>query len=78
MLIRRRSQLTGIVREKDLDITEEQLNRYFSGELIQRCFPNLSVGDREFILSGITEEEWDATFSENEEDYCPDDDAPAF
>jgi hypothetical protein len=78
MLIRRRSQITGIVRERNLDITEEQLNRFFSGELIQKCFPNLSVGDREFILSGITEEEWDTTFSDSEEDEDNLDDDIAF
>lgn len=78
MLIRRRSQISGIVRERDLDVTKEQLDRYFSGELIQRCFPNLSVGDREFILSGITEEEWDTTFSDSEEDEDNPDDDIAF
>lgn len=78
MLIRRRSQITGIVRERDLDITQEQLSRYFSGELIQKCFPNLSIGDREFILSGITEEEWDITFSDSEEDEDNPDDDIAF
>lgn len=78
MLIRRRSQISGIVRERDLDVTKEQLDRYFSGELIQRCFPNLSDGDREFILSGITEEEWDTTFSDSEEDEDNPDDDIAF
>jgi hypothetical protein len=30
--------------------------------------PYLTDNDREFILSGITPEEWDEAFAENEED----------
>ena len=32
--------------------------------LIQVHFPTLSDSDREFILSGITEDEWDDIFNE--------------
>lgn len=29
---------------------------------IQQAFPNLSAADREFILTGITDEEWNQMF----------------
>ena len=51
--------MTGIIRERDLDITRDQLDKWQNGMLIQDAFPNLSPDDREFIMTGITEEEWD-------------------
>ncbi len=48
----------------ELDITPEQLARYEQGnELIQNVFPNLSPEHREFIMTGITPEEWNVTFN---------------
>lgn len=40
----------------------EGLYRYHQGELIQRCFPNLSVDDREFLMSGYSPEGWQLAF----------------
>lgn len=51
--------LTGIVRTFDIAVTQEQLNTYAQGELAQNAFPNLSENDREFIMTGITAEEWE-------------------
>ena len=59
MRIIRVSVFTGITRERDIDITEDQLERWKKGELIQNVVPHLNEEDREFILTGITEEEWD-------------------
>tara|TARA_R100001244_G_scaffold96216_2_gene72061 strand:- start:181 stop:375 length:195 start_codon:yes stop_codon:yes gene_type:complete len=42
----------------DLPITQDQLDRWASGELVQNAFPGLTRGQREFIISGITENEW--------------------
>lgn len=64
MEITRKSLISGIVRTKDLPITQEQLDRFNAGEYVQRVFPELPKEDREFILSGITKEEWDNTFKE--------------
>lgn len=65
MLITRKSMLTGITRSIEIDVTQEQLDAYYSkGELLQFAFPNLSADDREFIKSGITKEEWDSAFPE--------------
>ena len=60
MLVNRTSILSGKVREMDLDITPAQLELYeVHGVLIQEAFPNLSPDEREFIMTGITPEEWD-------------------
>ena len=64
MLVTRRSPFSHKENTIDLDITPEQLARYENGgELIQNVFPNLSPEHREFIKTGITPEEWDATFN---------------
>ena len=64
MLVTRFSPFSHIKNTIDLDITAEQLARYENGEeLIQNVFPNLSPEHREFIKTGITPEEWDATFN---------------
>lgn len=78
MQITRTSMLTGITRTVDMPVTLEQLQQYEMGEQpIQRLMPNLDDNQREFIMTGITEDEWDNLFS-NQEDYDLDDDEPAF
>lgn len=65
MLITRTSMITGVTRALDLDVTEEQLFLYYEdGILIQSAFPNLTPGEREFIKTGISEEEWKELFTE--------------
>ncbi len=60
MQLTRTSEMTGVTRTKEIDITQEQLAEYLrSGTPIQKFFPHLSDSDREFILTGITDEEWD-------------------
>lgn len=66
MKIRRTSEFSGITREIDLPITEEQLQKYQNGELIQRAFSNLTPDQREFIQTGITAEEWEQIFGDEE------------
>ena len=65
MLVQRRSILTGLVRTRELDITEEQFDAWQAGALIQDVMPHLSDSDREFLINGVTEEEWAATFGED-------------
>lgn len=67
MLVSRKSQLTGVVSTMDLNVTEQQMNAYLSGQnLIQRIFPNLSAPEREFIKTGITPQEWIDIFGTGE------------
>lgn len=71
MLVNRTSILSGKVREMDLDITPAQLELYeVHGVLIQEAFPELSPDEREFIMTGITPEEWDCFMSEEEVTQC--------
>lgn len=59
MIIERKSAISGIVRQRDLDVTHEQIERWQGGELIQNVFPDLSPSDREFLVTGTTDEEWE-------------------
>lgn len=62
MLITRKSPVTKRENTMDLPITEEQLTRWRSGELAQKVFPDLTPDQREFLMSGMTAEDWKATF----------------
>ena len=55
----RTSMLTGVERTFEFDINEKDYDSWLKGELIQNAFPYLSADDREFIMTGITKEEWD-------------------
>tara|TARA_R100001369_G_scaffold35994_4_gene61337 strand:- start:1825 stop:2016 length:192 start_codon:yes stop_codon:yes gene_type:complete len=58
MIITKKSILSGEVRSLDLNITQDQLNLWKGGAVIQNAMSNLSVDEREFIMTGITPEEW--------------------
>ena len=62
MMITRTSMFTGVERTLDLPITEEQLSAWKDGTLIQDAMPKLSADEREFIMTGVTAEEWDNEF----------------
>lgn len=63
MIVNKISRLTGKKHSIDLPITEDQLQRWRLGfDLIQNIFPNLTPSQREYIKTGITEEEWKELF----------------
>ncbi len=64
MIVTRRSPFTGVVHQMDLPITQEQVDAWQSGTLIQHAFPDLTADQREFLLTGITPDEWADTFGE--------------
>lgn len=68
MNITKTSQLSNITRTLDLDVTQEQITRWQNGELIQNVFPHLSDSEREFLMTGITQDEWDTAFPEEPEE----------
>ena len=68
MKVTRTSFYSGITRTLDLDITEAQMEAYQTGTLIQNAFPDLSDADREFIITGVTGEEWIEMFGDISED----------
>ena len=54
--------LTGNVSMRYIPVTEEQVMRWERGELIQNAMPELSLDDREFLMTGITPLEWGTAF----------------
>ena len=58
MIIERQSIVSGKTYQMELDITQEQLNDFTNGRtgLIQEAFPYLSIDEREFIISGIIQQ----------------------
>lgn len=57
MRIQRTSIISGNTYEMDIDITQEQLDQWQSGVLIQNAMPNISATEREFLISGMSLEE---------------------
>tara|TARA_B110000285_G_scaffold79920_1_gene92258 strand:- start:305 stop:541 length:237 start_codon:yes stop_codon:yes gene_type:complete len=64
--VTRQSAITRKMNTMELPITQEHLDNYdtVGGLLVQDVFPNLDVGQREFLISGITPQEWNETFGE--------------
>tara|TARA_R100001163_G_scaffold43776_1_gene33018 strand:- start:63 stop:263 length:201 start_codon:yes stop_codon:yes gene_type:complete len=64
MLITRTSPFSNQTNIMEIDVTEEQIALWESGTLIQNAMPHLTPDEREFIMTGITPEEWDSAFSD--------------
>ncbi|AWY06140.1 hypothetical protein PBI_SUZY_35 [Gordonia phage Suzy] len=62
------SQLTGETHTRVIPVSPKALEEWLVGQAngsaphIQVAFPELSADDREFILTGITPEEWESAF----------------
>lgn len=65
--VTRKSPFSGKMNTMTLNISESEfkraLTRYIQGAYIQDAFHMLNADEREFIKTGITPEEWDATFN---------------
>ena len=68
MQITKISGITGRTHTREIAVTQEQIDAWIGGELIQKAMPNVSAEDREFLMTGITPEEWNEIFgpSDNE------------
>lgn len=67
MLVTKTSIITGIERTVDIDITSDQLKRWERGEdIIQNIMPNLTANEREFIMTGMTPDEWDEVIGDED------------
>jgi hypothetical protein len=68
--ITRKSPFSGKVNEMTFyvrpDVFEQAMEEYRSGELLQNAFHFLDAGEREFLKTGITPQEWADTFGEDE------------
>lgn len=64
MLVRRKSVLSGIERTRNIPVNPEDMLLWESGLVsIDDSMPYLNDVDRQFILSGITEYEWNDAFA---------------
>jgi hypothetical protein len=68
MKVTKTSIISGKTTTMDLPITQEQIDRYNRGELVQHAFPGCTPEQREFLMSGITPEEWNAVFPPDDEE----------
>jgi hypothetical protein len=66
MNITRASPISGKVNTLAIDVTEEQLADWKRGTLIQNAMPNVSPEERDFILLGLTPDEWNEIFEADE------------
>lgn len=65
MYIKRKSVISGIERTRSIPVNPDDYMAWQAGlGSIQDLMPYLADNDREFILSGITPEEWDEMFAE--------------
>ena len=64
MQITRKSPFSGKTQTREIDVTQEQLDAWQNGKLIQQAMPNVAAADREFIKTGITPAEWAETFGD--------------
>lgn len=71
MKITRRSPRTGELNTREIDITQEQLDEISkplpNRRIIQEIVPNLEASDREFLITGYTDEDWDEMFPPEKE-----------
>lgn len=60
MRVTRKSIFSDEVSSREMNITEEQYKRWKdTGLPVQAAFPQLSADDREFLLTGMTPEEFE-------------------
>ena len=64
MKITRTSPLTGDTATKEINVTPAQIAAWEGGELAQSAFPDADSDEREFIMSGYTDYDWNAMFGE--------------
>ena len=73
MKISRTNGITKTTSTMDIDITPEQFEEWViskqiaNGRMIQDIMPNISAGEREFLMTGITPEQWENMFGNLEE-----------
>ena len=69
MNVTRTSIVTGITRTVDIPVTDAQFEAWHQGMLIQSAMPNLTDDQREFIETGMPQDEWEAILEWNMEAY---------
>jgi len=66
--VHKQSCITGKHHSMVLPTRQGNLEHWIdTGTLVQDAFPHFDDDQREFLISGITPEEWDETFGSEEE-----------
>lgn len=52
----------------ELEVREEDFNRWDNGENVQDCFPYLDAGQRELLISRVCDDCFNEMFAEEEEE----------
>jgi len=53
-------------KEQKVTVKAADLHKYRQGGYVQDCFPYLSAADREFLISGTSDEGWKSLFGDEE------------
>jgi hypothetical protein len=70
MWIKRKSVISGIERTRSIPANPDDYLAWQAGiASIQDAMPYLNDDDREFVLSGITPEEWEDAFALESEEF---------
>lgn len=67
MQFTRVSSFSGKTHTREIPVTQDQYDRWQKGALIQDAMPTIPKEDREFIMTGITPEEWKEMWSADED-----------
>tara|TARA_B100000900_G_C20138239_1_gene536850 strand:+ start:133 stop:348 length:216 start_codon:yes stop_codon:yes gene_type:complete len=59
----RKDIFTGKINTMVLNVSLDQMMAYHDGEVVQNAFPQLSVDEREFLISGVLPEDQDQYWS---------------
>lgn len=65
-IVKRISPYDGKEYNINMDITQTQYTKWCNGELIQNAMPHLTPDEREFILTGLTAEQFNKLYGEEE------------
>jgi len=64
MKLTRTSPISGKKNTMDLDVTRDQITDWEKGALIHDAMPNLTPDEREFVKTGVTNEDWAELFGD--------------
>ena len=65
--VSKQSPVSGEINKISIKVNMESYERYLKGEIsVQKIEPLLTPDEREFLLSGITSEEWIGLFDADE------------
>lgn len=58
------SPFSRVMHRATVQMTQVQYDDWLGGKMIQDALAHLSPDEREFLMTGITPQEWDEAFSE--------------